>query len=75
VAEVNGNFPSVLAQGCERFNVSAVLLRRVLRWVAELPPDIRESLLEAMRRDVDPLQKFPTARGWLRPRDGESTLA
>lgn len=41
--------PSVLAQGADRLNCSSAFLRKAVKWVAELPPDIRAELLEAAR--------------------------
>jgi hypothetical protein len=40
---------STLAAGAERFDLELRELRAILRWVAELPPDQREALFEAVR--------------------------
>jgi hypothetical protein len=40
---------SLLAQGADRLNTSQAFLRKAVRWIAELPPDVREELLETIR--------------------------
>lgn len=41
---------SVLAEGAELLGVPVMTLRRAARWIAELAPQERDALLEAMRR-------------------------
>src|SRR5271170_5426685 len=43
-------FPSELAEGADRLGLSPLMLRRTLRWFAELPPLVRKSLLDSARR-------------------------
>jgi hypothetical protein len=41
---------SVLARGADELNTSVTFLRKTLRWLAELPPGLREELLETVRK-------------------------
>jgi len=41
---------SQLASACERFDIDMLKMRRLLRWVAELPPDERQAMFAAVRR-------------------------
>jgi len=50
VADSTSIGPSVFWQGVERLGLPPATLRRVMRWAAELPPDVLEELLVAMRR-------------------------
>ena len=44
--------PSVLAQGAEKLNMPRSLLKNAVKWVAELPPAVREELLETVKRPM-----------------------
>jgi hypothetical protein len=44
--------PSVLAQLAERLDMPVTMVRKTAKAIAELPPRIREELLETLRRPV-----------------------